>query len=570
MVHNPTKYLSNLEPDHSQGFVFDKKRADKVCNWLEKYITYTSAEWMGGKFELIPWQRMILRIVYGFVHISTGLRQYNTVFIFVPKKNGKTELLSGLALYHLVADRENSPEVYSIASDFEQAKLTWNGAKVMIENHTALKSIGKLRSRHNPLRIESPLNRGVFRCLSSTSKGKQGLRPSVVIGDEMHEWRGRGIYDALTHPNATMTRRHPLTFIITTAGDQEDHICNEFYAKALAIQRNEERDSGFLPAVWGIDDKEDWTNASIHEQVNPSWGYTVRPERIKLLCDKAQQNEHDEANFKRWSLNLFVRKMSRKWIPLKAWDECAVDRDGDKNYDSLFYTNRVPIYAGLDFAPKNDLTSLALVLRSPFDKKVYCKFHTWATQIEIDRKTKAEGIPFDKWCTNGWLEATPAKVFDPDTLYIFIKSIMQDYDTHEDKVKVIGYDGYRIGSMMQKYSEEVSFDCVDIPNTCRSLNEATTTLYNLVVAHKLVHYNDPLLRYCVANAHAKVDSNGLMKPDKSAVRYKIDPVMALVMALDCLLREESKIEKKPVVTPIASFDSVSATQPIQGLFSGAK
>ena len=542
MIHNPDTYLDQLQP--AEGFFYDEARGDAVCNWLEKYITCTSAEWMGQGFKLIPWQRKIIQIVYGFVHEETKLRQYRQVFIFVPKKNGKTELLSGLSLFHLIADGENAPEVYCVAANFDQAKIAWEGANTMTENHPVLNTRAGLRSRHNPIRIDSPRNKGKFRPLSSIARGKQGFRPSVIIGDEMHEWRGRDLYDALTHPNATMTRKQPLVFIITTAGEQEDHICNELYAKALSIQYGETQDTQFLPAVWGIDEREDWTNHETHKKVNPSWGYTIQPTVIAKLCEDAQKTEFDEANFKRWSLNLFVRKLARKWIPMVEWDECAVDRETE-NFDSMF--QHLPVFGGLDFAPKNDLTSLAFVVRSPFDNKIYAKFYNWATEVEIKRKTKAEGIPFDKWQMDGWLESDKAKAFEPEMLKGFLEKITPNYP-----VRSLGYDANRIGTMMTKFDEEVAFDCLDIPNTCRSLNEASTVLYNAVSNGNFVHYDDPLLRYCAVNCHVKADNSGLIKPDKTMIQYKIDPIMALIMAIDCMIREEEaeQAPPKPQAVPV--------------------
>ena len=553
MIYNPTDYLNNLRP--APGYFYDQQRAENVCNWFERYLTCTSAEWFGEPFKLIWWQRKILSILYGFVHEETGFRQYTRVFVFVPKKNGKTELSSGIGVFQLIADGEKAPEVYSIATDYEQAKLSWDGTKNMIENNEMLRKHSGLYHRHNPIRIESPKNSGKFRPLSSSAKGKQGLRPSTVICDEMHEWRNRVIYDGLTHPNATMSRRQPIIFIITTAGEQEDHICNEVHAYAVSIQQGEVTDHRFLPAVWGIDDKEDWTDPKVHAAVNPSWGITIQPQVVKEACEKAQKTEAEEVNFKRWTCNLFVRKLSRKWIPMDDWDICAIDRT-DENQEvmnKMFQTHEV--YAGLDFAPKNDLTSLALVCKDRERDLIYIQHHTWVTQVEADRKTHAEGIPFDKWIENGWLEATPVKVFDPTMLRMFLRTLLPEYPM----IKVLGYDANRIGAMMQKFDEEDEeaqfITCVDIPNTCRSLNEATTTLYNYTLNQKIQHFDDPLLRYCALNAHVHANKEGLVKPDKSLVQYKIDPIMAIVMAIDCMIREENEeeeVENIPIPIPNVS------------------
>ena len=539
MIYTPDNYLDTLEP--APGYYYNEELADGVMNWFKKYLSFTSGEWLGKQFNFIPWQEKILRILYGFVDYQ-GNRQYKTVFIFVPKKNGKTELSSGVALYHLIADNEPAPEVYSIASNVDQAKLSWEGSKIMIEQNHILQKAG-LASKHNPLRIISPLNKGMYRVLSSIARGKQGLRPSTVICDEMHEWRGREIYDALTHPNATMTRRQPLVFIITTAGHNEN-LCNEIFAKAMRIQSGEETDHTFLPAVWCTDNTEDeWQDVDTARQVNPGWGYTIKEDVIKNAITKAQSSELEEDNYKMWTLNIFLRKNSRKWLPMKEWDRTAL-QDYNPEHKSLiarmtelFENDKVPKYSGLDFAPLRDLTSITHVVRDPETQNVFMKQRSWCTELEADRKTKSESIPFNKWSTSGWLTILPEKVIEPEAIgeYLLMESLLTN-------IHVLAYDAYRIGATIEKLvsTRKLKTIAVDIPNTTRSLNEASTTLADLITTGRLYHLDDPLLRYAADNATCKVDHAGLIKPDKSSKVEKIDPIVAGIYAIDCMIREESK------------------------------
>ena len=357
MIHTPYKFFNNIEP--APGYYYDKARADAILGWFENYLSFTSAKWMGKPFKFLPWQEMVLRPLYGFVD-DQGLRQYKRVFIFVPKKNGKTELASGMGLFHLIGDSEQAPEVYAIASNVEQAKLCWTGADVMVQQSSALRQ-AKLESVTNPLRIRSPLNRGIFRVLSSTARGKQGLRPSAIICDEIHEWRGREIYDALTDPKATMTREQPLTIIITTAGMNEN-LANEIYAYGLSVQEQETIDNTFLPAIWATDlADEEWDDIELAKKLNPAWGYTIKEDVVQQSIDKAKVSELEEANYKMWTLNVFQRKDSKKWLSMPDWDKSTINTEQEKErMDHLFYSDDFPVYAGLDFAPKRDLNSISL------------------------------------------------------------------------------------------------------------------------------------------------------------------------------------------------------------------
>lgn len=539
MIYTPYSFYNNLKP--APGYYYDEARADSVLAWFEKYLTFTSAEWLGQPFRFIPWQEMILRPLYGFVD-DDGLRQYNTVFIFVPKKNGKTELSSGIGLFHLIGDDEPAPEVYVIASNVEQAKLCWTGSDTMIEQSDILRR-AQLSSVTNPLRIKSPLNKGIYRVLSSIARGKQGLRPSAVICDEMHEWRGRDIYDALTHPNATMTRRQPLVFIITTAG-QEENLCNELYSYALSVQTGEVIDHTFLPAVWSTDMvDEQWDDIELAKKLNPGWGYTIKPDVIKKAINKARTSELEEANYKMWSLDHFMKKNSRKWLSMPDWDKNIINTTQEKErYNHLFYSGEFDIYGGVDFAPKRDLTSITLVVRDPESNFVYTKHHSWATKIECDRQTKACAVPFNKWVEAGYLTAIPERIIEPESIGEYLMYISQIYN-----LKAVAYDAYRIGQVITNLTEKthrLRVPCMDIPNTARSLNEACQYLSSLVIMHKLKYITDPLLRYCADNVTCVVDKSGLIKPDKSSVVHKIDPIVALIYALDCLIREEGKEPKK--------------------------
>ena len=537
MVYTPYEYYANLKP--APGYHYDEEAADYALGWYTKNLHFTSADWMDKPFQFLDWQELIFRPLYGFVD-DNGLRQFRVVFIFVPKKNGKTELSSGVGLFHLIADGESSPEVYVVASNLDQAKLCWNGSKHMVDSNPVMLRAG-LDSRTNPLRILSPLNKGLFRALSSTARGKQGLRPSAIICDEMHEWRGREIYDALTNRKATITRSQPLTFIITTAGDNEN-LCNEIFAKGLSIQNGEQTDFRFLPAIWAVDKEEDWKKIDVARQVNPAWNEIITEEVVREDLAEAQTNELKESIYKMWTLNIFLKKNSRRWISMGDWDENTLDRNNPEHVakinrmDDLFNDDNIPKYAGLDFAPLRDLSSVTLVCRDPVTGEVFMKQFSWCTQIEADRKTKAEAIPFNEWGNQGWITILPDKTIAPSQIGEYLLMTLLIY-----RIDVLAYDRYRIGSTIDKLvtAGKLKIPAIDIPNTCKSLNEASTTLSDLVILNMLMHADDPVLRYAADCVTCKVDNSGLIKPDKGSTVLKIDPIVAGIYAIDCMIREEA-------------------------------
>ena len=547
MVYTPDIYLDNLKP--APGFHYDEEIAQSVIDWFEDYLSFTSAKWMGKPFTFLPWQEKIMRVVYGFVD-DNNLRQYRTVFIFVPKKNGKTEWASGIGLYHLIADNEPAPEVYCVASNSDQAKICWNGSKIMVEEQPIFARAG-IKAVTHPYRIKSPMNRGEFRLLSSIDRGKQGLRPSAIICDEMHEWRGRGIYDALTNKKASITRDQPLTIIITTAG-QNENLCNEIFSYAMQVQRGEVVDPTFLPACWCTDNAEEdeWKRLDVARLTNPSWGSTIKESVVREDLAKAQLTELEEDNYKMWTLNIFLKKNSRRWLSMRDWDANTLHESNEDHVpqinrmNDLFEDDTIDKYSGLDFAPLRDLSSVTHVVRDPITEFVYMKQSSWCTQLEADRKTKSEDVPFNKWAQQGWLTILPDKIVDPIAIGEYLLMEMLLYS-----VRSLAYDAYRIGKVITGLENDgrLTVPALDIPNTAPSLNEASCYLSDLIMTNKLFILADPLLRYAADNVSCVSNHSGLIKPDKSSKTLKIDPIVAGIYALDCMLREEA--EQQQAIIP---------------------
>ena len=76
---------------------------------------------------------------------ETGLRQYREAMFYVARKNGKSTMLAGIALYMLVADLEAGAEVYSVATKRDQARLIFEEAHNMVKQSPQLRELLKKR-----------------------------------------------------------------------------------------------------------------------------------------------------------------------------------------------------------------------------------------------------------------------------------------------------------------------------------------------------------------------------------------------------------------------------------------
>ena len=122
--YTPTRFM---EPTSH----YDKKKADFAVNFIS-CLSHTKGKWAETPFVLIDWQEKIIRDVFGTIK-ENGYRQFNTAYIEIPKKQGKSELAAAVALFLLCADGEMGAEIYSCAADRTQASIVYNVAYDMVK-----------------------------------------------------------------------------------------------------------------------------------------------------------------------------------------------------------------------------------------------------------------------------------------------------------------------------------------------------------------------------------------------------------------------------------------------------
>ena len=235
---------------------------------------------------------------------------------------------------------------------------------------------------------------------------------------------------------------------------------------------------------------------------------------------------------------------------MKDWDDntlyASIPDHQDKllRMNELFENDEYSKYAGLDFAPLHDLSSISVVVRDPLTQEVYFRQKSWSTEIEASRKSKADGVPFNRWAEMGYLTILPYKTIEPDLIgeYMVI-------ETHNYTIKSFAYDAYRISKTIDKLvsQKRITIPAIGIPNTPASLNEASTVFADLVINNKLLHIDDPLLRHCADSVTVVVNHSGLIKPERTRnAGLVIDPIVAGIYAIDCMIREESRLNRNVI------------------------
>jgi phage terminase large subunit-like protein len=239
-------------PSVDDLYYFDEEAADRACEFFPRFLVHTKGQWAGNSFELLPWERYVVRQVFGWKRCADGLRRYRVVYIEIPRKNGKSEFVAGLGLLLLFCDGEPAAEVYSAAHDRPQAGIVFGVAKEMVLLSPRLRQRCDAMARQ----LWIPTTRSKYEVLSADVPSKHGLSPHAILFDELHVQDDREMWDTLRTGRGA--RRQPLIVAMTTAGYDRKSLCFELHRKAIQVSSGAVRDDEFLPIVYGIQDGDDW------------------------------------------------------------------------------------------------------------------------------------------------------------------------------------------------------------------------------------------------------------------------------------------------------------------------
>jgi phage terminase large subunit-like protein len=391
--------------------VYDKAAADYAVAFIQA-LKHTKGTWSGQPFDLIDWQERIIRDVFGILK-PNGYRQFNTTYIEIPKKNGKSELAAAVALLLTCGDGEERAEVYGCAADRQQATIVFDVAKDMVTMCPALAKRVKIMTTQKRL-IYVPTS-SYYQVLSADVANKHGFNTHGVIFDELHTQPNRKLFDVMTKGSGD-ARMQPLYFLITTAGDNTNSICYEVHQKAKDILEGRKHDSSFYPVIYGAEQEDDWTDTKVWKRVNPSLGITVGMDKVKAACESAKQNPAEENSFRQLRLNQWVKQAVR-WMPMAKWDKCAFP------VDPKVLEGRI-CYGGLDLSSSTDITAFVLVF-PPLDEsdKYQILPFFWIPEDNIDLRVRRDHVQYDLWEKQKHLLTTEGNVVHYGYIERFIEEL---------------------------------------------------------------------------------------------------------------------------------------------------
>lgn len=510
------KRLVNEIDNTKGGWVYDEEKANRPIEFIERFCKQSKGEWIGKPVQLQLFQKAYISALFGFVHKETGLRRFKETMFLVARKNGKSTMLSGIALYMLVADGEGGAEVYSVATKKDQARIVFTEAVNMIKQSPDLSKHLKKRKSD----IYFPLTFSKFEPLASDSNSLDGLNSHCVIIDELHAIKDRNLYEVMKQ--SMSARRQPLLVMITTAGTVRECIYDDMYDYACKVVDGIIEDDRFLPVLYELDSRDEWTDWRMWQKANPGLGTIKKLEDLVEKVERAKANQKDLPGLLTKDFNI-RETMSGSWLTFEEIN----------NTETFDIEKLKGSYAvgGVDLSSTTDLTCATLLIMKPDSDKKYCIQQYFLPEEGLEQRVIEDKIPYDKWRDRGLLTVTPGNKIDYHMVTEWFLKMLNEYDIHP---LWIGYDPWNSRYWVQEM-EEHGFVLVEVRQGYKTLSQPMKELEADLRAKKINYGNNPVLKWNLTNVRVKVDENGNIRPIKgNNNRARIDGAVSLLIAYTVL------------------------------------
>ena len=496
---------------------FDRERAELPCEFIET-LPHIKGKWGSPTITLEDWQCFIICEIFGWID-AAGIRRYRKALIVLPRKNAKSTMAAGMALFCLIADGEPGAEVYSAATTRDQAKICWDIARNQVLRSSEMQEALGVSPLAHSIVVESTASS--YKPLSRDADSLEGLNPHCAVIDELHAHGTRDVYDVLDE--ATGARRQPLLIIISTEGDNAEGVFAEQVDYLKTILGGEHRDDSYFGIHYSIDAEDDWTSPAAWRKANPNLGVSVFDADMETRCAQAKMNPASQASFLTKRLNVRVGA-SEAYFSMLAWDSICLD----KTLKIEDFKND-PCIITLDLASKWDLTAKVYVFRRGAKYFVFSRCYLPDGALE---KGKPNYDVYTGWARSGKLTVVPnSPIMDYDFVELELLEDMREY-----KPKKIGYDPYNATQFVTNMGKH-NAPMIEVPATVLQFSDSMKEIEARIRDGKIVHNGDPVLRWAMGNVSAKTDAKENVFPRKARDANKIDPAVALIMAANLWARE---------------------------------
>lgn len=501
------KDLKRSKEDPDFPWKFDEEKGWRPIRFIEKKCHPTK-----GSFKHLvmqPWQHFVVGSMFGWINKSTGVRRYRESLIFVARKNGKTELESGLADYMAGFDGENGPNVYFLANSQKQASLLYEGSRTMIQKSPWLSD----RFVPNRSEIRYPKTGGKILAMSAEKNNKDGENVHFAVFDEIHEYQDYSLINVMR--NSRGTRKQPLIVYITTAGYVLDGPLVDMVDQGHDTLDNYENDINNRTFYYlaSLDDKEEVNDPKMWVKANPNIGLM----QLADMITDFQNERRVPAQFADWltkRFNIFSEVDELSYITPEILQK------NTRHLDLEELRGRECV-GGYDLSDTEDFTSACLEF--PLDDGgVFILEHSWIPHARYERDKNPERIR--KWEHDGEVTIIPGDYVDYSYVLDWFNEQAQKYD-----ITIIRYDPAK-AIRLNKELEEAGFETDKVRQGFFTLGGAMQNFKELLLDGKVVFNEQSMFKWYLNNVHLRQDRNDNWLPTKTSQSRKIDGFAAALDA----------------------------------------
>lgn len=499
-------------PEKNSPYYFNEEAGERPILFVEKFCKQSQGI-IGAPLKLELFQKAFIQALFGFLEKETGFRQYRETMFLVGRKNGKSTLLAAIALYMLIADYEGAAEIYSVATKKDQAKKVLTEAINMIKQSPELRAV--IRKRRND--VYFPATASTFEALASDSNTLDGLNSHAVIIDELHAIKDRNLYEVMKQ--STSSRRQPLVIMITTAGTVRESVFDSIYQIACDVADGKMNEPTFLPILYELDRRAEWTDPKAWAKANPGLGTIKQYKTLAAFVERAKNSPDDLPGVLCKDFN--VREVSAAvWLSFE-------DIKNDLHFDLSEVHNTYAI-GGCDLSATTDLTCATLLIRKPNDPIVYVVQQYFLPQKRIDvlDEKNTNEAPYKIWADRGLLTICEGNRVDYSQVTAWF---CQMRDEHKIDAFKVGYDRALAGYWVDEMKAN-GFDMEPVAQGPFTWSQPMREM-GAALADKKVNYDqNPLLVWCLTNTAVKKSGLNNIQPVKITDKRRIDGAVSLLNA----------------------------------------
>lgn len=507
-------------PAADSPYYFDEETGERPIIFIERFCKQSQGT-LGAPLRLELFQKAFIQTLFGWLLKSTGYRRFRETLFLVGRKNGKSTLLAALALYMLVADYEGAAEIYSVATKKDQARKTLTEAVNMVKQSPELRAI--IKKRRND--IYFPATASTFEALASDSNTLDGLNSHAVIIDELHAIRDRNLYEVMKQ--STSSRRQPLVIMITTSGTVRESVFDNLYGLACDIADGKVTEDTFLPVLYELDARAEWTDPQAWIKANPGLGTIKQYATLAAFVERAKKNPEDLPGVLCKDFN--VPEISASvWLSFED-----IKNDATFTMQDVYNTYAI---GGCDLSATTDLTCATLLIRrSREDETVYVLQHYFIPQKRIDQldEHNSQEAPYKIWAERELLTICDGARVDYSEVTAWF---CQMRDEFKIDAFAVGYDRALAGYWVDEMKAN-GFDMRAVAQGPYTWSQPMREM-GAAFADKKVNYNrNPVLVWCLSNTAVKKSGVNNIQPVKVSDRRRIDGAVSLLNAWVIYVRD---------------------------------